>query len=332
MAIRSIGLKVAILACGAVAVSLRGALGDANAMRRVPGARWLPDQRLARLFSIGQRSTCADAMWLNSIGDLSRDFGNTDRKHKWLDTVLDSITRLEPTFSSVYSWGATYLGMIASEKERAIALLEKGAAANPDDLKIAVELAMAYFEYKHDRAATVRVLEKVVKDPRCDAITMGFYDSLLVDERADFAALAQWAPWLDSPNEEVREGAELFQERVKKRIAFRAFNDFEAEHHRKAHAPDELRDPKLMAPEVFDLVLPAVQIDLTGHLHFAHLDELERRYMLRSATSWTKQFRAEQGRLPTMDELLKNGWIKRVPLPPATHLVIDERGVRIEVD
>lgn len=330
--IRSIGLKIAILACGAAAVALRGPLGEANAMRRIPGARWLPDQRLARLFSIGQRSTCADAMWLNSIGDLSHDFGDAERKHKWIDTVLASITRLEPTFSSVYSWGATYLGMIEHEKERAIALLEKGAAANPDDLKIAVELAMAYFEYKQDRAATVKVLEKVVKDPRCDAITMGFYDSLLVDDRADFAALAQWAPWLDSPNDEVREGAELFQERVKKRIAFRAFNDFETEHHRKARTPDELRDPKLMAREVFDLVLPAVQIDLTGHLHFAHLDELERRSMLRSATAWTKRFHAEEGRLPTVDELRKNGWVNRVPLPPATHLALDERGVRIEAD
>jgi hypothetical protein len=330
--VRSIGLKVAILVCGAAAVALRGTLGEANAMRRMPGARWLPDQRLARLFSLGQRSTCADVMWLNSIGDLSHDFGDVERKRKWIDTVLASITRLEPTFSSVYSWGATYLGMIERDKERAIELLEKGAAANPDDLKLAVELAMAYFEYKQDRAATVKVLEKVVKDPRCDAITMGFYNSLLVDDRADFAALAQWAPWLDSPNDEVREGAEFFQELVKKRIAFRAFNDYEAEHHRKARSPEELRDPKLMAPEVFELVLPAVQIDLTGHLHFAHLDELERRRMLRSANAWTKQFHAETGRLPTLDELMANGWVRRVALLPATHLVIDEHGVRVEVD
>lgn len=330
--IQSVGLKVAILVCGAAAVTLRGPLGDANAMRRVPGARWLPDQRLARLFSLGQRSTCADAMWLNSIGDLSHDFGDSKRKQVWIDTVLSSITRLEPTFSSVYSWGATYLGMIEHEKGRAIALLEKGAAANPDDVKIALELAMAYFEYKQDRAATLRVLERVVKHPQCDAITLGFYNSLLVDERADFAALAQWAPWLDNENDVVREGAELWQERVKKRIAFRAFNDFETEHHRKARSPEELRDPKLMAPEVFDLVLPAVQIDLTGRLHFSHLDELERRDMIRRASAWTKEFRVEQGRLPTLEELEKFGWARHGLLPPATHLVIDERGVRIEAD
>lgn len=332
MLFHQFGLRIGMLTCAVAAVALRGPLGDANAMRRVPGARWLPDQRLARLFSLGQRSTCADAMWLNSIGDLSHDFGDRERKHKWLDTVLSSITRLEPTFSSVYSWGATYLGMIEQDKERAIKLLEKGVAANPDDLKVAVELAMAYFEYKHDRGKTVAVLEKVVKDPRCDAITMGFYDSLLVDDRADFAALAQWAPWLDSPNDEVREGAELFQERAKKRIAFRAFNEFEATHHRKARAPEELRDPQLMAAEVYDLVLPAVQIDMTGHLHFSHLDELERKSMLRSAAAWSRQFRAENGRIPTIEELMQNGWVRRVQLPPAHHFVIDESGVRLEAD
>jgi hypothetical protein len=222
--------------------------------------------------------------------------------------------------------------MIERDKDRAIALLEKGAAANPDDLKVAVELAMAYFEYKQDRAATARILAKVVKDPRCDAITMGFYDSLLVDDRADFAALAQWAPWLGSSNDEVREGAELFQERAKKRIAFRAFNEFEATRHRKARSPEELRDPKLMAPEVFELVLPAVEIDLTGHLHFAHLDELERRSMLRSATAWSRQFRMDKERLPTLEELQQNGWVRRVPIPPGQHFVIDERSVRLEAD
>ena len=215
-------LKVGLALCAAGAIALREPLGDANAMRRVPGARWMPDQRLAKLFSLGHRSTCADAIWLNAIGNLSRDFGDTTRKRRWLDTVFDTITRLEPTFSNVYSWGATYLGMLENDKDRAIDLLQKGVAAIPDDIRLQVELAMAYFEYRKDRAATLAVLAKAVKNPKCDAITMGFYDSLMVDDRADYAALALWAPWLDSPNDEAKDEAQLQFERAKKRIAFRA--------------------------------------------------------------------------------------------------------------
>jgi hypothetical protein len=326
-------LKIGLALCAAGAISLRGPLGDANEMRRVPGARWMPDQRLAKLFSLGHRSTCADAIWLNAIGNLSRDFGDQARKRRWLDTVFDTITRLEPTFTHVYSWGATYLGMLQNDKDRAIDLLKKGVAANPDDVKLQVELAMAYFEYKKDRAATLAVLAKTIKNPNCDAITMGFYDSLQVDDRADFAALALWAPWLDSPNAEAKEEAELYLERTKKRIAFRAWNEFKDAHGRVAKSKAELRDPKLMAAEVFEPVLGCFEIAGEA-LRFPHLDELDRGHTLRVATLWAHQYRIENGHLPDVNELMKNAWTgSRLVAPPeGQHYVIDDAGVRLEKD
>lgn len=325
-------LRIGMLACAAAACLLRGPLGEANALRRQPGARFLPDERLARLFALGQRSTCADVLWLNAMGDLSRDFGDKGKKRRWLDSVFAATTRLEPTFETVYSWGATYLGLLEQDPQRAIALLEKGVAANPGDIKLHVELAMAYFEYRKDRDATLAALDVVIKDPRCDALTMGFYDSLKVDARADFAALALWAPWLDDPNAEVRESAELYLERAKKRIALRAANDFSAEHGRPVRTPAELRDPALMAPEVYDAVLGALRIELTGRLTFPRLDELEQKHQVRGATAWVRNFRENNGRLPTLDELLQNRWIRLATPPPGQHFAIDEDGVHLADD
>jgi hypothetical protein len=326
-------LKVGLVLCAAGAIALRGPLGDANEMRRVPGARWMPDQRLAKLFSLGHRSTCADAIWLNAIGNLSRDFGDQTRKRRWLDTVFDTITRLEPTFSNVYSWGATYLGMLSNDKESAIDLLKKGVANNPDDVKLQIELAMAHFEYKKDRAATLAVLAKVVKHPKCDAITMGFYDSLLVDDRADYAALATMAPWLDSANVDVKEEAELYLERTKKLIAFRAWNEFKDKHGRDAKTKDELRDKSLMAPEVFEPVLGSFEID-GDKLRFPRLDELDRKHALRTMSSWSRQYRIEHGHLPDVPELMRNPWTggRNIAPPTGQHYVIDDAGVRLEND
>ncbi len=326
-------LKLGLVFCAAGAIALRGPLGDANAMRRVQGVRWMPDQRLAKLFSLGHRSTCADAIWLNAIGKLSLDFGDQTRKRRWLDTVFDTITRLEPTFSNVYSWGATYLGMLENDKDRAIDLLKKGVASVPGDVKLQIELAMAYFEYKNDRAATLAVLEDVIKNPKCDGITLGFYDSLKIDARADYAALALYAPWLDSPNEDAKSEARLQFERAKKRIAFRAWNQFKDEHGREATSKDELRDPKLMAPEVVEPVLDCFEI-VDGKLHFPSLDELDRKHALRVASAWARQYKVENGKLPGVDELMKNPWTagRNIEPPAGQHYVIDDDGVRLEKD
>ena len=308
-------LPLVMAGCVAGAVALRGPLAEANAGRRMPGTSFVPREGLARLLSFGHRSTMADLLWLSAIGDLSRDFSDPQRKRSWLDAVFAAIPELEPTFSTVYSFGATYLTMIDRDPDRAITLLERGVAENPRDLRLAVELAMAWYTSRQDRERTLEILERVVADPRCDAITMGFYTSLLIDSREDYAALAQWVGWLDHSNELVRETAELQLERVKRRIAIRAMDDYATRMGRKPRVPDDLRLPGLMAAEVVETVLAGLRIDMTGRPRFDRCDELEHRNALRGASRWVVQFRSEYGRNPTLDELLHNAWV-RLPAPP----------------
>jgi hypothetical protein len=312
---RRFALPLLMAACVAGAVALRGPLAEANAGRRMPGTGFVPREGLARLLSFGHRSTTADLLWLSAIGDLSRDFSDPQRKRAWLEAVFAAIPKLEPTFSTVYSFGATYLTMIDNDPDRAIALLEHGVAENPDDIRLAVELAMTWYTSHQDRERTLEVLHRVVADPRCDAITMGFYTSLLIDSREDYAALAQWVGWLDHSNELVRETAELQLERVKRRIAIRAMDDYSARMGRKPLVPDDLRLPGLMAPEVVETVLEGLRIDVAGRPHFGRSEVLEHKNALRGASRWVTQFRFEYGRNPTLDELLHNPWV-RLPAPP----------------
>ncbi len=308
-------IPMVMVACFGGAVLLRGPLGEANSGRRLPGTSFVPKPKLARLLTAGHRSTCADLLWLSAIGDLSRDFSDPQRKIAWLDNLFTVIPALEPNFATVYSFGATYLTMIERDPTRAIALLERGVAENPLDLRLAVELAMTWYTNRQDRERTLKVLEPVVKDPRCDAMTMGFYVSLLVDSREDYAALAQWVGYLDHPTDLVRESAELQLERVKRRIALRAIDDYTTEVGRAPLSSNDLRRPGLMAPEVVEAVLGSTRLDSTGRPHFDRCDELESRSVLRGAAHWVVQFRAENGRSPTIDELLQNRWVRLPPLP-----------------
>jgi hypothetical protein len=313
---RQLLLPLLMGACAAGALALRGPLAEANAGRRVPGTGFVPKASLAKLFSAGHRSTLADLLWLGAIGDLSREFPDPQQKRSWLDTIFTTVPALEPGFTSVYSFGATYLTMLTDDADRAIELLERGVAANPGNLRLAVELAMVWYMQRHDREKALEVLEPVVRDPRCDSITMGFYASLLVDQRQDFAALAQWAAWLDHGSELVRENAELQLERAKRKIAIRAADEFRERTGRSPRTPDDLRLPGLIAPEAVDLVLDTMWIDVAGKLEFDRCAELEARHALRAASRWVLQFRAENGRTPTFDELMNNRWV-RLPPPPA---------------
>jgi hypothetical protein len=312
---RRLAVPLLMAACVAGALALRGPLAEANAGRRLPGTGFVPRAGLAKLLSFGHRSTAADLLWLSAIGDLSRDFADPQRKRQWLEALFGAIPALEPTFATVYSFGATYLSMIDRDADGAIALLEKGVAENPSHLRLSVELAMAWYQLRHDRERTLAVLERVVADPRCDAITMGFYSSLLVDSREDYAALAQWVGWLDHGNALVRETAELQLERAKRRIALRALGEYETRLGRKPLRRDDLRLPGLMAPDVVETVLSGLRIDVAGRPRFDRCDELERRHALRGASRWVVQFRSENGRNPTLDELLHNAWV-RLPAPP----------------
>ena len=313
---KRLALPLAMTACTLGAVALRGPLAAANAGRRLPGTSYVPKPSLARLLSLGHRSTAADLLWLSAIGDLSADFGDPQRKRRWLDTVFDAVGTLEPSFSTVYSFGATFFTIIAPDSDRAIELLEHGVARNPDDVRLETELAMAYYMTRHDRAAALRVLAKVVKDPRCDSITAGFYSSLLVDGREDYAALAQWNAWLDHPDDVVREMAELQIERAKRRIALRAIDDFKLERGRPPRTREELRLPGLMAPEVVDAVVESVWIDVALRPHFDRSDDLERLHQMRAASRWIVKIRAETGRTPTYEELL-DSHLFHLTAPPA---------------
>ncbi len=164
--LRSFAIAAVIIAAGFAAVVF---LSDFNKRNRPSLPDEITDSDLdlqgARLkgFAFGMEGLIADWYWMRSlqyIGDklLKRpdDFINIDDLRdlnpRLLYPMLDNATDLDPHFIAAYSYGAVI--MPAIDKEKAIKLVEKGIANNPDSWRLYQHLAYIYWKIgRYDKAA-----------------------------------------------------------------------------------------------------------------------------------------------------------------------------------
>jgi hypothetical protein len=139
---------------------------------------------------------------------------------------------------------------------------------------------------------------------------------LRVDAHDDFVAVTYWLSALkDAPNAKIRAVCECSLWRTKKNIAGRASRDYQAAHGKTPpKSAQDLRDPKLMSPSVYDYVLDGLELDAAGVPHYAKLAELERVLVTFRAEDYCAQFREDNGRPPTEKEFY-DGFGKPPPTP-----------------
>ena len=297
--------RILLVAAAAIAGAalLQGRVGAENATRRANDFRYTPDPRVMRVLAGGDRSACADALWLSALPDMARPFEDKALKRRWIAGATGVITDLEPTFGTVYGYGAAHLNLVDRNPDEAIALLSKGIEKNPDSAGLHVALAMVYFEFKKDRAKTIDLLQKASVMPGIDSLSLAMLASLLKDTHDDFAALAVWAKQLDTaPNAKVRTICEYELWRTKALIAGRAAREFTAARGRPPANAEELRDPKLISATALDVVLEGLTFDANGRPQYERLLELDREQVVLKADSYVAGLASDLGRLPTAEE------------------------------
>ncbi len=329
---------------GAVAAAavLQGGLGEANAARRRNDFRYTPDREVARVLSFGHRSSLADALWLRALPDFAREFDDRALKERWLNGVFDVVTDLDPTFYTAYSYGSTYLALINKQADSAIALLERGIARyqamEAEDgrryaagTRLRIDLAMAYWMHKRDRAATIRHLEIAVERPDCDFLTRNMLVGLKLEDRDDLIALSYSAQLLDHQNPQVRAKAAEDLEYTKLRIARRVQREFAAEQGRDAASLDELRAGCGLEPELAAMVFETVEMSADGKLTSWRHDELRVQSTMRSMEVAAQIYRRDNGRWPTIDWFFEGAGnsllvLRRLDIPQGKRFVIDDEG------
>ncbi len=315
----------------AATIGLRGPLGRANEERRRCELRYTPVPGLMKVVAGAHRSTVADWFWLNALPNIApsfpapsqerlspveRDKLEQERKaarKRWLDGVFAAVTSLDPAFTTVYRYGATFLGFLEEDHQAAIDLLELGVHNNPDDLLLRLDVAWSHYQYRKDRNKAIEHLEVAARNPGCDAFILRLLSWFRVNERDDVPAILQWTEWLESPNKAVRDKAEWCLGKTRLEIASRAIGEFEKKTGHKPSSIAELRGKGLIDSEVENVVLLSMEL-IDGRPRLGRYDELHRARSVDIVERWARLYREENGRWPTMQEIESS---RMVTLPRA---------------
>ncbi len=146
--------RVAIVWGTIFVLALSGSILVDRGLEARVGRRQLPDEPLflpsatfLRYASLGYRSMVADLMWIRATQKFGREIMTVkkgERRHKFLYPLLDLTVSLDPQFIHAYRFGGLLLH-VAKQHDNAIALYEKGYAANPDRWEMPHDLGRLYF-------------------------------------------------------------------------------------------------------------------------------------------------------------------------------------------
>ena len=133
----------AVMMVGAVVplhrVTLAG--GQLGVLER---ASFLPPPEVLRVASLGFSNVAADVIWLLTIQYIGGHI-LTDRNLPELFRLVDTVVTLDPHFVDAYTLGALFMNYLGGNVRGAIALLERGARANPTRWEIPHDLARTYY-------------------------------------------------------------------------------------------------------------------------------------------------------------------------------------------
>jgi len=314
-------------ACVVGASLLQAPLGRANADRMRHELRYVPDPDVARLLSLGHRSAFADALWLLSLPDISREFPDVARKERWLSGVLDAVTELDPTFTTVYEYGANYLTLLdrrvrptAPPRARAhasLAIVTKGYEAfsrleeehghrYPGAFVLLRKIALIHYMDRKDEEAALAVLDRCAEREDCDLLTRQMWSSMRSERGGELVALAHWAELAEHANPDVAFEGRVQLARTKSQIARRAARRFADAHGRPPASVEELAGSGALDEAVAAVVLDGAVV-ADGDLVHPEVLELERESRRRDLEWAAEIYRRDHGVWPTEAWLLDPG-------------------------
>ena len=117
---------------------------------------YLTSGAAANRLALSFDALAADVYWIRAIQHYGRDYKNRSQANRFelLQPLLDVTTTLDPHFLIAYRFGAVFLAAHPPEgpgrPDLAIALLQKGLAANPARWQLAYDIAFTHYLYTGD--------------------------------------------------------------------------------------------------------------------------------------------------------------------------------------
>jgi hypothetical protein len=132
---------------------------------------WLQNVEVARRAALGFESLVADAYWIRAVVYYGRQRLSTreDKNYDLLYPLLDLVTTLDPRFVVAYRFGAFFLSEPPpggpGRPDRAVSLLERGAARNPHQWEFLHDIGFVYAWSFRDYKAAATWFERASHIP-----------------------------------------------------------------------------------------------------------------------------------------------------------------------
>lgn len=214
-----------------------------------------------RTLSPGLENVLADVYWLRTVQYFGgqRVFAK-DKRFDLLTPLIDITTTLDPRFELAYRYGAAFLAepfpIGAGQPEQAVALLERGARANPLSWRIQQDWGFFHFFFLNQAQRASEILIQASSIPGAPTWLRSSAADFLSKGGERATARAVWQHLYEQGEEFMRENALFNLRRIDGLDAAdahtAAVKEFEARFGRRPRALDELGPAGLLRAPLAD--------------------------------------------------------------------------------
>lgn len=167
---RIAGLLLMAVLAAAIVWTQRRMDAQVGRFRAQQEVLYLWSGRQVKRLAPGFEGLLADIYWLRTVQYFgSQRLFSRDRNFELLEPLTDITVTLDPRLRIAYQYGAVFLGepqpIGAGRPRNAVALLERGCRANPDDWQMRKDLGYFHFLFLDDAHTAARILMEAADLP-----------------------------------------------------------------------------------------------------------------------------------------------------------------------
>ena len=232
--------------------------------RESPEILWISSGKVLRTLSLGHQSLLADVYWTRTV----QYYGSRLRDHKTdfslLGPLLDITVTLDPQLTVAYYFGSIFLSEKpprgAGDPQHAIALLQHGIVANPDEWRLWHHLGFLYYWELRDYVRAAAAYQAGAKNPKARD-WMKVMAAAITEKGGNLqTSLFLWSRIYDSSEDPtIRKNAAGHIDGIKAQIDMEAI-----EKRAQQFQVENGRWPASIAEMVSHGLLPGVPVDAAG--------------------------------------------------------------------
>lgn len=141
---------------------------------------YLPNIKAIKFASFGYKNFLADIIWFKTINYFGKHY-RADRNYRWLFTLCDLITTLNPDAEHVYEFGAMMLAWEQNVPDKAIELLDKALSTKRESWTLFYYRGIFKLYFKKDNEGALNDFIEASKLPGVHTTVIGLASKKLAE-------------------------------------------------------------------------------------------------------------------------------------------------------